>query len=250
MTTIRERLGIFRSVLMYYGKPFNRRKLKRFYSQFIKEGDLCFDIGAHLGNRIDAWSNLKANTIAVEPQPQCLDYLNKRFGRDKKVTILPKAVSNKPGTAVLNISTLTPTVSTFSGQEFQKAINDKTPYEVKWDKTIEVEMVTLDQLIAQYGRPVFCKIDVEDLEAQVLQGLSTPIDVVSFEYFSYMTPQAMECIELLENLGNYEYNWSYAETLQFESDWIQASKMKEVLNNFTENDRSGDIYARLSTSRK
>lgn len=250
MTSIRERLGIIRSMLMYYGKPFNRRKLKRFYSQFIKEGDLCFDIGAHLGNRIDAWSNLNAKTIAVEPQPQCLDYLNKRFGKNKNVTILPKAVSNKSGTATLNISTLTPTVSTFSGTEFQKAINDKTPYEVKWDKTIDVEMVTLDQLIEQYGLPIFCKIDVEDLEVQVLQGLSAPIEVVSFEYFSYMTPQALQCIEILENLGDYEYNWSYAETLQFESNWISGTKMKEVLGAFTENDRSGDIYARLSFGRK
>ncbi len=248
MSSIREKLGIFRSVLMYYGKPFNRSKLANFYKQFVVPGDLCFDIGAHLGNRTDAWNRLKANVIAVEPQPRCLDYLRKRFGNEQRITILPKAVSNEPGTATLNISTLTPTVSTFSDKEFQQKINDKTSYEVTWDQTIDVEMVTLDQLIEIYGLPKFCKIDVEDFEVKVLEGLSTAIPVVSFEYFSYMKPQAYQCIELLRNLGDYQFNWSYAETLKFESDWITAKEMISVLEGFTEEDRSGDIYAKLVTT--
>lgn len=247
MSSIREKLGIFRSVMMYYGKPFNRSKLANFYKQFVNPGDLCFDIGAHLGNRTDAWNRLKANVIAVEPQPRCLDYLYKRFGNEQRVTILPKAVSNAPGTATLNISTLTPTVSTFSDKAFRQKINDKTRYEVTWDKTIDVEMVTLDQLIEEYGLPKFCKIDVEDYEVQVLEGLSKAIPVVSFEYFSYMKPQAYRCIELIEQLGDYRFNWSYAETLKFESDWIPAAEMVEVLKGFTEQDRSGDIYAKLIT---
>lgn len=245
MAGIRERLGILRSVLMYYGKPFNRSKLRRFYSQFIKAGDLCFDIGAHLGNRVDAWSALGAKSLAVEPQPQCLTYLQKRFGKDPKVTILAKAVSNEPGVATLNISTLTPTVSTFSGNTFRKALNDKTSFEVHWDRTLEVEMVTLDQLIESYGIPTFCKIDVEDFELQVLQGLSKPIDAISFEYFSYLIPQATACVNLLAQLGNYEYNWSFGESLKFESEWIDKATMISVLEQFTEHDRSGDIYARL-----
>ena len=48
----RSRLGILRSRIMYYGKPFNRRRLRKFYSAFVPKGGLCFDIGAHLGNRI------------------------------------------------------------------------------------------------------------------------------------------------------------------------------------------------------
>ena len=30
--------------------PFRRRRLTRFYKPFINPGDLCFDIGAHVGN--------------------------------------------------------------------------------------------------------------------------------------------------------------------------------------------------------
>ena len=64
---------------MYYGKPFNRRRLKGFYSGFIGKGDLVFDIGAHLGNRSEAWLALGARVIAAEPQPICVQYLQKRF---------------------------------------------------------------------------------------------------------------------------------------------------------------------------
>ncbi|MEP7268108.1 MAG: hypothetical protein ABI844_10825 [Saprospiraceae bacterium] len=48
---LKEFIGFTRSWIMYYGKPFNKKKLRNFYSQFILPGDIVFDIGAHLGNR-------------------------------------------------------------------------------------------------------------------------------------------------------------------------------------------------------
>ena len=72
---IRSKLGLWRSILIYYWKPFNESRLKQFYGQFITKGDLCFDVGAHLGNRSNAWLKLGAKVVAVEPQPQCIRYL-------------------------------------------------------------------------------------------------------------------------------------------------------------------------------
>ena len=65
----RERLGLWRSLLMYYGIPGRQSRLRRCYGQFIRPGDLCFDIGAHVGNRLMAWRALDARIVAVEPQP-------------------------------------------------------------------------------------------------------------------------------------------------------------------------------------
>jgi hypothetical protein len=63
-------LGLLRSVLMYHGIPFRRRRLSQFYARFIRPGDLCFDIGAHVGSRLGAWLPLGARIVAVEPQPE------------------------------------------------------------------------------------------------------------------------------------------------------------------------------------
>lgn len=42
-----------------------------FYSSFIKQGDICFDVGANVGNRITPLLHIGAKAAAVEPQQQC-----------------------------------------------------------------------------------------------------------------------------------------------------------------------------------
>ena len=246
IASIKKKLGVLRSIATYYWKPFNKRRLVNFYKDFVKAGDLCFDIGAHLGNRTNAWSAIGARVVAVDPQPQCLAYLNKKFGQDKQVTILPKAVGDKVGTANLHISQLTPTISTLADKDWRQKMDDATSFKVNWEETIEVEVVTLDQLIADYGMPDFCKIDVEDFEIQVLKGLTQPIPCLSLEYFVPTLERVYECIDQLATLGNYEYNWSFGESQVLNTEkWLTAKEMKAVFDTYTKEDPSGDIYARL-----
>src|SRR5271154_272335 len=44
----------------------------RFYKQFIKPGDLVFDVGANIGVKTAAFLAAGARVIAVEPVPFCL----------------------------------------------------------------------------------------------------------------------------------------------------------------------------------
>ena len=111
-----------------------------------------------------------------------------------------KAVSDTPGELAFHVSQLTPTISSLAGKEWQTAIQDKSSFQVSWDFSIPVEVITLDQLIEEYGIPVFCKIDVEDFELQVLQGLNTAIPSLSFEYFSPTIDRTLKCIDRLEEL--------------------------------------------------
>lgn len=245
--TWNRRIGIIRSVLIYYWKPFVRRRLKRFYRQFVKEGDLCFDIGAHLGNRTRAFLDLGASVISVDPQPACVDYLQKKFGKHPDVTLLPIAVGSEPGELDFHVSHRTPTISTMAGADWQAAMQEKGSYKITWDYSFPVEVVTLDQLIAKYGIPAFCKIDVEDFEYQTLLGLSQPLPCLSFEYFTPTIDRALKCIDRLEEIGTYRYNWSFVETQKMQSQiWIDANTMRQILESYTDDDPSGDIYARLS----
>ena len=68
MNALLKAYGIARSALIYRANPLKRRRSRRFYGQFVGPGDLAFDIGAHLGDRVQAWTDLGARVVAVEPQ--------------------------------------------------------------------------------------------------------------------------------------------------------------------------------------
>jgi FkbM family methyltransferase len=243
---IRQQLGILRSRIMYYWKPNNKRRLMKFYSQFVQSGDLCFDIGAHLGNRTNAWLHLGAKVVSVEPQPACIAYLKRHLSHNPHMTLLEKAVGNEPGKLPLFVSELTPTITTLAGEEWRDTMAEKTSFHVQWDREVEVEVTTLDELIAEFGLPVFCKIDVEDFELEVLKGLSQALPSLSFEYFSPTMDRALACIDRLDELGVYQYNWSFGESQRLESEaWLSGSEIKATLGAYSTEDPSGDVYARL-----
>ena len=44
--------GIVRSLRIYYSGSERRALMHALYGQFVKPGDLVFDVGAHVGDRI------------------------------------------------------------------------------------------------------------------------------------------------------------------------------------------------------
>ena len=79
--------GITRSLITYYGPIWRRRRMEAFYRQFLSPGDLAFDIGSHVGNRIRTFRRLGARIVAVEPQPDFVALLRLLYGRDPGVTL-------------------------------------------------------------------------------------------------------------------------------------------------------------------
>ncbi|HHW77718.1 MAG TPA: FkbM family methyltransferase [Xanthomonadaceae bacterium] len=241
-----QRLGLWRSVLMYHGIPFRRRRLSRFYGQFIRHGDLCFDLGAHVGSRLRAWLPLGARIVAVEPQPACMALLRRWFGHDARVTLIEQAVGAAPGVADLFISSRTPTVTTLSPVWIAAVRQDRAFERVRWDNRLPVTVTTLDELIARHGAPAFCKIDVEGYELEVLKGLSRPVRALSFEYIPACLETARACVTYLAGLGRYQFNWSTGESHRLRANaWLDADRMFGQLDRLRRSGGSGDIYARL-----
>ncbi len=237
--------GLLRSLAIYYGLPGRARRDRVFYRQFIRPGQLVYDVGSHVGNRLRVLRQLGARCVAVEPQPLFADLLQLLYGRDEQVVLVREAIGATVGEATLHISRRTPTVTTLSAGWMAAVQQADSFADVRWEERVAVPVTTLDALIARHGAPDFCKIDVEGSELAVLQGLSVPLPLLSFEYIPATQEMALACIERLQALGDYRYNWSVGEEQRLASAvWLDAPEMAARLRQMGVNERSGDLYAR------
>ena len=240
--------GVFRSLRIYHGPDVPRAAMDALYRRFMEPGDLVFDIGAHVGDRVSSFRRLGARVLAVEPQSLLIDVLTHIHGRDPLVVILPRALGARSGKQAFHLNTDNPTVSTISDAFLQRA-GDAPGWEGQsWDDDVDVDVVTLDALLARFGIPAFIKIDVEGYEDAVLRGLSHPVKALSFEFTTIMRDTAVACLERLALLGDYRYNFALGETqrLTFEN-WLSEAEMATHLFSLPHEANSGDVYAALAT---
>jgi FkbM family methyltransferase len=236
--------GVLRSLRTYYGDRRHRAGLERLYRQFVKPGDLVFDVGAHVGDRIGAFRRIGARVIAAEPQPALLGVLRFLYGRDGAVVIEPVAVGRDEGVAELLVNRANPTVSTVSA-DFVAAADGALNWEgQKWDGRTRAPMTTLDALIARHGLPSFIKIDVEGFEAEVLAGLTQAVPALSFEFTTIQPAVALAALDRCVTLGFSRFNATLGETHAFvHDDWRSPQELGAWLRNLPHAANSGDVYA-------
>jgi FkbM family methyltransferase len=239
--------GVVRSLRIYYGNRRRRDAMERLYRRFVRPGDLVFDVGAHVGDRVAAFRRLGARVVAVEPQPALRTTLKLLHGRDRAVTVEPVAMGRQDGSVELRLNIDNPTVSTASADFIHAAAGAPGWEGQTWTRTITVPMTTLDALIARHGMPAFIKIDVEGFEAEVLAGLSRPVAALSFEFTTIQRVVAAAAIDRCVALGYACFNAALGEsqTLVHEP-WLAPPQMAQWLAGLPDAANSGDVYARMS----
>ncbi|MFV0281018.1 MAG: FkbM family methyltransferase [Rhodoblastus sp.] len=235
-----------RSFAVYYGDPAHETRMKNLYARFVKAGDLVFDIGAHVGDRIAAFRALGARVVALEPQPLCFRALEKLYGDDPDVALIEAACGAREETIALRVNSANPTVTTAS-PAFIAAAEGAQGWEGQtWDTEIETQATTLDTLIAAHGAPAFVKIDVEGFEAEALAGLSRPLPALSFEFTTIQRDIACRCLERLEKLGPYRFDLSLGETHALAlGEWVSRREMETRIAELPHAANSGDVYCVL-----
>lgn len=215
------------------------------YGQFLKRGDLCFDIGANLGNRVSSFLQLGCKVVAIEPQSSCYQALERKFGHHPDLTLLNVAAGRAPGELKLRVSD-DHVLSSFSEDFIQRTTTSGRFSGSNWNRTETCQVTTLDRLIAEQGLPRFVKIDVEGFEAEVLAGLSQPVPALSIEWVPEMPGNARDCVHHLSSLGKYEYTVSWAETMKLSAKgWRSTEAILRLIDDFDgETFLFGDIYAR------
>jgi FkbM family methyltransferase len=236
--------GVLRSLRIYYGGKHDRSAMDRLYARFVQPGDLVFDVGSHVGDRIAAFRRLGARVVACEPNPPLVKTLRLLYGRDQSVTIEPVAVGAAPGEIELKINVDNPTVSTAS-RDFVKASEGAPGWQGQvWDKSLRVAVTTLDALIARHGIPAFIKIDVEGFEAEALAGLSQAVPALSFEFTTIQRDVAHACLQRCAALGYVRYNAALGESQTLvHPDWQDAGAIAHWLDGLPMEANSGDVYA-------
>jgi FkbM family methyltransferase len=212
---------------------FQARKL--LLSQFVKPGDLAFDVGANIGNRTQILLSLGATVVAFEPQPACAREV--AACGNKRLTVVTKAVGETEGTAQFYLNDATYHASFLPDWEGGDGA-----------EVMMVSVTTLDKAIEHFGLPAFCKIDVEGFEPEVLRGLSRRVPAMSFEYHSdeQGIERAKTCLNLLSKLGNYNVNLTgQDEATLLSANWLTVPEFIKSFAEVAKDEVYGDLFVRI-----
>ena len=244
LETFRTVRGVIRSLRIYYGDRGRKAAMDLLYRRFVQRGDLVFDIGSHVGDRVASFRRLGARVIALEPQPALGRVLSLLYGRDRAVVIKRAAIGRAVGTANLMINVDNPTISTASKDFMQAARGASGWVGQTWNKSISVPVTTLDALIAEHGVPAFIKIDVEGFEAEALAGLTHAVAALSFEFTTIQRDVALACIERCSALGFKRFNAALGESQTMtHDDWLGREDIVRWITDLPYAANSGDVYA-------
>lgn len=151
----------------------------------IQKEDVIIDIGSHIGLFTFKASKKASLVVSIEPYPSSYKLLTRNIELNNLKNVIPLnlAVSNFDGKGELYLS------SSCVGNSLVSSVHWVT------DKTLEVEVRTLDTIIKELElkKIDFIKIDAEGAELEILKGAENTLKITSsLSIASYHYPKEAE----------------------------------------------------------
>jgi FkbM family methyltransferase len=221
----------------------HRQRMRRFYSSFVKKGDLVFDVGAHVGRTAEIFCDLGAKVVSIEPNPHCCEHIE-RLAKVRDIHVENCAAGDVPGRLKLRICQDS-VISTVVEAWYEEARRSPIHRNAQWLESLDVKVVTLDQLAERYGVPAFVKIDAEGYDDHVLRGMSFRPCALSFEYNRLLPEAAGRCFETPVLARGYEFNFIRGLDLNtLSEEWLSGPELSKRLSDFAAHEEYGDVLAR------
>jgi len=218
-----------------------RPRLGRLYRSFVAPGDLAFDVGAAAGFHTAVLRALGATVVAVEPNPDALARLRRRFACDPGVRIVAAGVADHVGQLPFFVSSGDPELSTFALAKWQAGRYAGRA----WERPVVVPVLTLDRLIADHGLPAFVKVDVEGFEPEVVSGLHQRPRALGFEFTGELLEDAAASLRHLASLGPISCAASLGRRHRLlAAAWVGPTELLDRLAAQAERRPQGDIFVR------
>ncbi|MNX91008.1 cobalt-precorrin-6Y C(15)-methyltransferase [compost metagenome] len=173
---------------------------------YLQSGSVFLDIGANIGLMsviASGYVGDEGRVYAVEANPNTVAILkaNIELNRCRNVELIPVALSDEQGTAVL-----------FENWEVNRG-GASLISQSNEQQGIEVKMERLDDLFNETDRVDLVKIDVEGFEPQVIKGgmswfkKQQPVFIieVSEQREKEQGPSPLEIMQLVRTIGNYSF---------------------------------------------
>ena len=135
----------------------------------LKAGDVVYDVGANAGFFTLITARLVGPTgrvIAFDPAPENCESIREQMelnGYSPYSSAVQKAVGGSPGRATFSFAASGSPMGHLGGAH-------------KGERSVEVEVTTLDATAEAHGPPTFIKLDVEGFEGEVLAGARKLLD--------------------------------------------------------------------------
>jgi FkbM family methyltransferase len=160
---------------------------------------ICFDIGANKGDYTQYLLDKGIDkVISVEANKFEAERLLLRF-KSSNVVIVNKAISNVRENIKFYICPECDVIST-ADEEWKNNSRFAADKNRQWIET-DIDSITIDDLIKEYGIPSHIKIDVEGYEYKAILGMSKNYCQIRFEWAEEKADEILLSIEHLIKLG-------------------------------------------------